>query len=170
MTLSEKPMIYLDSNATHPLLPAVRTALARALVEDDPRLGNPASIHQRGQVAKMEMAELRESLCQYLGRPDGDEFIFLSGATEAINMAMRGFVRERSEVGRKAALLVTSVEHSAVLDTAKDLGHSAILAVNSQGQLDFSDISHKSRSVVGRFDPRCFDLLTTLQQRNRCRF
>jgi cysteine desulfurase len=129
--------IYLDCNATHPLLSSVREGLSQALTTQDPRLGNPSSIHRRGQKAKAAMASLRDSLCRLLGRGDGDEFVFTSGATEAINLAMRGFRDERSSVGRRTRILASSLEHSAVLDTMADLrGDYGFVPVSREGELD----------------------------------
>lgn len=130
-------VIYLDCNASHPLLPSVREGLSRAILEDDPALSNPASIHLRGQAAKRNIAELREALCRFLGRGDGDEFILLSGATEALNLAIRGFCEERCAAGRTPVLITTGVEHKAILDTTACLGaaDSTILEVDEHGQI-----------------------------------
>lgn len=138
-------LIYFDCNATHPLLTRVRKNLAEALLVDDARLSNPSSIHKVGQKSKRMVAELRSELCQFLGRPDGDEFIFLSGATEALNLAIRSFVADRKIHGRVPVLLTTTVEHSAVIDTFSDLKESRgvqthVLPVNIHGQPSHEEI------------------------------
>ena len=156
--------IYLDCNATHPLLPAVRAGLSEWIRNDDPRLANASSVHRRGQQAKAMVAQLRQRLCETLGRPDGDEFILLSGATEAINLALRGFREERAAVGRKALYVCTNIEHRAVLDTLKELGrdHQVLtLNVNDAGELAtqgfFDTLACKLES-----DPK-LDVMITLQ-------
>jgi cysteine desulfurase len=129
--------IYLDSNATHPLLPFVREGLARAILEEDPALGNPSSIHRRGQKSKKAVAELRRRLCEAIGRGDGEEFVLLSGATEALNLAIRGFTDDRAQAGRKFRLITSQVEHSAVLDTFAARDPQAVyVGVTRAGELD----------------------------------
>jgi cysteine desulfurase len=137
--------IYLDCNATHPLLTEVRKGMADALLNEDAALANPASIHRRGQKARKSVADLRDCLCQYLGRPDGDEFVFLSGATEAINLGIRGFCDDRISQGREVTLITDTVEHSAIIDTFNDLKGRAhteqhILPVDKYGQFNHEDM------------------------------
>jgi cysteine desulfurase len=135
--------IYLDANATHPYLKGVREGLAAALVNKSSFLSNPSSIHRRGQSAKAMVARFRQTFCEYLGRPDGDEFVICSGATEALNAAMRGFVRNRQSKNRNPVLIVTTIEHKAVLDTAADLEAQGIdvftLPVDVYGQISEND-------------------------------
>jgi cysteine desulfurase len=155
--------IYLDCNASHPLLTSVRQALAQAILEGSGELGNPSSVHRYGQKAKRVMAEARQELGRFLGRADGDEIIFLSGATEAMNLAFRGFVEDRSLTGRPARLVTTAVEHSSVLDTVRALDPEArILPVDSHGQLDPSELGAALEEAVSAG----FDVLLCLQAAN----
>ncbi len=132
--------IYLDCNASHPLLEGVRKGLADAILQSSPLLGNPSSIHADGQQAKRVFAELRTSLGRFVGRAENDEFVLTSGATEALNLAVRGFVRSRRAAGRSARLIASTVEHSAVLDTVRAMqGEGAkldLIAVDARGALD----------------------------------
>ncbi len=134
--------IYLDCNATHPLLPAVREGLARAMGAEANFLLNPSSIHRAGQEAKKFVAEFRQFFCeQYLGRSDPDEIIFLSGATEALNLAMRAFAADKKSSNQEFILMASAVEHSAVLDTMKDLQSQALtLPVDPEGKLIASEL------------------------------
>ncbi len=145
--------IYLDCNATHPLLTRVRKSLSEALLADDFRLSNPSSIHRVGQQSKRMVAELRAELCEWLGRPDGDEFIFLSGATEALNLALRGFCSDRHVHGRKPIIFTTTVEHSAVIDTVNDLKENSFVEVHvepvdSCGQFDKQNLVSKINNTL----------------------
>ena len=146
--------IYLDSNATHPILPSVRKGLSEALLSGDGALGNPSSIHRHGQKAKKSVAELRDALCQFVGRGDGDEFILLSGATEAINLAMRGFTADRAAEGRKTFILTSEVEHSAILDTVNCLAvPHKILGVDRHGQLNNTEaLATVQEAITSDFD------------------
>jgi len=105
--------VYLDYNATMPVRPEVRAALAKAL---DPCYGNPSSIHQYGHRAKILLESARESVAEFLNaRPD--EILFTGGGTEANNLAIQGAARLR----KSGHLIVTRIEHSSVLEPAAAL-------------------------------------------------
>jgi len=157
--------IYLDANATHPYLSEARARLAEALLSDDPSLANPSSIHRRGQKAKAMVARFRGLLCEFFGRPDGDEFVMCSGATEAINTALWAFARERSSKNRKAVFLSTRIEHKAVLDTLEALQIQGafqveFLEVDSAGQLQTPLVFEAVEKILQ--DPFC-DVLCVFQ-------
>lgn len=157
--------IYLDCNATHPLLARVRVGLAEALLREDRAFGNPSSIHRRGQQAKKFVAELRQLLTEYLGRPDGDEFVFSSGATESINAVLRGFYAQRLQEGRRVHFIASAVEHSAVLDTLRDLSAPCtLIGVDANGQLDTATLFEVMQREL-QADP-LVDMLLCLQVAN----
>jgi cysteine desulfurase len=144
--------VYFDSNASHPLLPSVKKSLADALLAEED-LVNPSSVHRPGQKAKRILTELREELCKYLGRSDSDEFVYMSGATEAINLMMRSFVQVKLSEGRVPVLAISKVEHSAVIDTARDLAEAYQLQlvnfdVDSRGQLDTLKLIETFRVIL----------------------
>ena len=78
--------IYLDHNATTPLLPEVIEAMLPFLRE---HFGNPSSIHPYGIRARNAVARAREQVAAGLGC-EPDEILFTSGGTEANNLAIRG--------------------------------------------------------------------------------
>jgi len=102
-------MIYLDHNATSPLLPEVLEAMR-------PWLGvpaNPASVHRAGQAAATAVERAREEVAALVGgNPAG--VVFTSGATEANHTFLRGLVRRRP--GR---VVVGPIEHPSVLAAAE---------------------------------------------------
>lgn len=100
------PRLYLDHAATTPLLPAARAAMAEALE----RWANPSSPHAEGRAARAALEEARESIAAALG-VEGT-ILFTSGATEAIEIALRRGKAERR--------LVSAVEHDAVRRAAPD--------------------------------------------------
>lgn len=106
-------MIYLDHNATTPLMPAVREAMLPALGE---LYGNPSSIHAPGRLARNALDHARRQVAQ-LVNVHARQVIFTGGGTEANNLALKG-VAQRHGTGR---ILVSAVEHSAVLGPARDL-------------------------------------------------
>ena len=109
------------------------------------------------------MAETRRQLGSLLGRADGDEFVFLSGATEAVNLAFRGFAEERRALGRRIRLVTTRVEHSSVLDTVRVLDPEvAIVGVDRHGQINESELFAALEAAAAAD----FDILLGLQATN----
>ena len=124
-------MIYLDYQATTPLAPEARDAMLRWL--DGPGgegFGNPHSPHKMGRAAAAAVELARERVADLL--PPGGTVHFTSGATEATNIALRGF----APAGETPAIAVSAIEHAAVLDTARDVGHAEIWPVDEHGLLD----------------------------------
>jgi cysteine desulfurase len=104
--------IYLDNNATTPLLPAVWEAMRPYLIDS---FGNPASAHWAGRRARRALEDAREQTAALLGAY-ADEVIFTSGATEANNLALFGLA------GQPPAHLITSpVEHPSVAEPLLEL-------------------------------------------------
>lgn len=106
---------YLDHNASSPLHPAARAALEQAFAEP---LGNPSSPHAEGRRARDLLENARERVAAVLGCR-GREVLFTSGGTEALNLGLVGAARARSGIGRR--VVVTAIEHAAVLDPAAAL-------------------------------------------------
>ncbi|WEK47640.1 MAG: cysteine desulfurase family protein [Candidatus Andeanibacterium colombiense] len=106
-------MIYLDYQATTPLAPEARAAMLSWL--DDTNFGNPHSAHRLGRSAAAAVEVAREQVAALL--PAGGRVIFTSGATEALNLALRG---------SQGDVLTFATEHAAVLDCAR--------AVEAQGR------------------------------------
>ncbi|MGI8666546.1 MAG: cysteine desulfurase family protein [Jatrophihabitans sp.] len=107
-------MPYLDHAATTPMLEQVIAAMSATMAE----IGNPSSLHTSGRRARRTVEESRERLAAALGaRPS--EVIFTSGGTESDNLAVKGiFLARNAETPSRRRLLVSSVEHHAVLDSA----------------------------------------------------
>ena len=126
--------IYLDYNATAPLHPAVGERM-RPFLEQ--RYGNPSSGHALGRQARVAVERVRTELLQALGDPRG-RIVFTSGGTEADNLALKGVARARREQGDH--LIVSSIEHSAVLHSAQALEREGFqvtyLPVDPQGWVD----------------------------------
>ena len=115
--------VYLDHAATTPVDPEVADAMARVLREIP---GNPSSIYAEGRQARALVDRAREEVAAALGAQPG-EIVFTSGGTEADNLALRGVLKARR--GEADALIVSAVEHHAVLDTAEDLERHAHVRV-----------------------------------------
>jgi len=121
-------MIYLDNQATTPLAPEARDAMIRWLDgPDGSGFGNPHSPHKLGRQAAAAIEAARDHVAALF--PAGGKVIFTSGATEALNLAIRG-------TSGKGSVAFSAIEHSAVGDTAKDAGPHKVLAVDSDGICD----------------------------------
>lgn len=120
--------IYLDHNATTPLRPEARAAMARALDE----VGNPSSVHGPGRAQHRRLEDARERVAALVGALPA-EVVFTSGGTEANNLALRGAGRRR--------LVVSAVEHACVLETAAALGGAEIVPVDGDGVVDLAALA-----------------------------
>ncbi|PKN57758.1 MAG: cysteine desulfurase [Deltaproteobacteria bacterium HGW-Deltaproteobacteria-14] len=106
MSTSTSDRIYLDYNATAPVLPAARAAMVAAL---DSAFGNPSSKHWAGRAAHAVIKEARAAIARLAGA-EPDHVVFTSGATEAIHQVIRS-----QPAGR---LVCGAVEHPAVFGAA----------------------------------------------------
>ncbi len=101
--------VYLDHNATSPLRPAAREAMAAALVET----GNASSVHREGQAARAKIEHARAQVAALLGA-DAKAVTFTSGATEAITLALSPEVELSGQSVHCDVLLISAIEHPAV--------------------------------------------------------
>ena len=133
---------YLDHAATTPMRPDAIAALSAELA----RTGNASSLHAAGRAARRTVEEAREQLAAALGaRPS--EVVLTAGGTEADNLAVKGMFwgRRAQDPGRRKILL-SAVEHHAVLDSAFWLaGHAGaqivLLPVDGDGRLDLDALA-----------------------------
>ncbi|WP_454279641.1 cysteine desulfurase family protein [Sphingomonas sp. Marseille-Q8236] len=113
-------MIYLDYQATTPLAPEALKAMLPLLEQGH---ANPHSPHRAGRQAKAAVEVARNQVASLL--PPGGRVVFTSGATEALNWAIKG---------ASGGIVTTAIEHAAVLDTAAATGRPlTILPVDGQG-------------------------------------
>jgi cysteine desulfurase len=128
--------IYLDNNATTPLLPAVWDAMRPFLTD---HYGNPASAHWAGRCARKALEDARERVAVLLDAYP-DEVIFTSGATEANNLAIFGLAGEPP-----AQVIASPVEHPSVAEPIQQLAKRgfqvAQLPVNGIGVVDLESLS-----------------------------
>jgi cysteine desulfurase len=108
--------IYFDHNATTPLHPAVLDAVTATLAHE---FGNASSVHAFGQQAKARLDAAREQVAALLSAEPAD-VVFTGSGTEADNLAIRGAAEAAESRGRRH-LVVSAIEHEAVLNTAKHL-------------------------------------------------
>ncbi|HSI60313.1 MAG TPA: aminotransferase class V-fold PLP-dependent enzyme [Ideonella sp.] len=119
--------IYLDANATTPVLPQARAAALAAMADD---FGNPSSAHGTGLKARALMDAVRASARRVLGAPSG-QLLFVSGATEGIQTAVLSALSAlRASQGKARFLLYGATEHKAVPEALKHW--SALLGLDLQ--------------------------------------
>jgi cysteine desulfurase len=133
--------IYMDANATTPLLPEVFEAMRPFWIE---HFGNASSIHQHGQHARAAVDHARDSIARLL-HCRASEIVFTSGGTESDNLALFGTVSsELSATKERTHVITTSIEHHAVLHAAESLEHRNIdvtfLPCTSQGLVEPADL------------------------------
>jgi len=131
--------VYLDNNATTPVLPEVLEAMRPYFAE---HFGNPSSMHHHGQETRAAVERARESVAALLGCR-ASEVVFTSGGTEADNLAIFGIVRPGDHV------ITSTVEHHAVLNACKHLaanGHEVTyIPVDGRGLVDPADVRRAIR-------------------------
>lgn len=107
--------VYLDHNATSPLRPAAAAA-ERAAQESG--AANPSSMHTEGRLARRIVENAREQVAALVGARPRD-VVFTSSGSEAVAAALRGLC-DRTP-GARARIVVSAIEHSCVLETARSL-------------------------------------------------
>lgn len=116
--------VYLDYNATCPILPEAERAVLAALAAG----GNPSSVHSFGRTARGTVEEARRKVAA-LVNGDPAQVVFTSGASEANMLALRGLAGGRA--------LVSEIEHDSVLNAIPEAKR---LSVCADGRLDLADL------------------------------
>lgn len=128
--------VYLDHAATSPVDPRVAAAMQPWLAQ---RFGNPSALHRQGREAASALEDARERVAAAL-RCRPAEIVFTSGGTESNNAALKGitFARRFARLGSR--VVVSSIEHHAVLYSAEWLERfgceRTVVEVGSDGLVD----------------------------------
>lgn len=142
MSLIDKN-IYLDYNSTTPIDPWVLDAMLPFLKDS---YANPSSTHHFGQGIAAKVKQAREQIADFI-YVEPNELIFTSGATEAINISIKGVAESYSNKGKH--IITISTEHKAVLDTCKDLERKGFevtyLPVLTNGLIDLAELQKAIR-------------------------
>jgi cysteine desulfurase len=126
--------VYMDANATTPLLPEVMEAMRPYWME---HFGNASSIHLHGQQARTAVDRARETMAEFFNCHDA-EVVFNSGGTEGDNTAIFGLLHPGDH------FITTSIEHSAILQAAQRMAQHGVettfVAPQPSGLIDPIDI------------------------------
>jgi cysteine desulfurase len=141
-----KHHIYFDFAATTPLDPQVLEVMTPYFIQ---KFGNPSSIHFFGQEAEAALETARERVAGVLNAKP-IEIIFTSGGTESDNLAIRGTALQRRNKSGCNHILISPVEHPAVLQTATQLRdvfgfELELLPVDEFGRVDADVLSSRIR-------------------------
>ncbi len=153
---SKRKKIYLDYAASTPVDPRVFDVMKPYFSE---KFGNPGSVHSFGQDAIAAADRSRETIARAIGA-EFREIIFTGSATEANNLALRGIVKKyldefpRSDNNVKPRIIISTIEHESVLETARELEKEGIevfyVPVNKEGviDVDFLKKSLNERTIL----------------------
>lgn len=139
--------VYMDYNATTPCDERVLAAMLPFFTQ---HYGNAASKHHSfGWSAQAAVDIARQQVATLIGATD-KEIVFTSGATEAVNLAIKGVAELYAVKGNH--IITTAVEHSAVLDTCRYLEKKGIevtyLPVNASGQINVQELEAAIRPTT----------------------
>ena len=131
--------VYLDNNATTPVLPEVMDAMRPYFAE---HFGNASSIHHHGQETRAAVERARESVADLLGCR-ASEIVFTSGGTEGDNLAIFGLANAGDHI------ITSTIEHHAVMNACKHLEEKRCdvtsIPVDGRGHVDPDDVKRALR-------------------------
>ena len=137
---------YFDHNATTPVSPEVIEAMLPCLAEV---YGNASSIHHFGQMAKQRLEMARRQVAALIGAQP-QEIVFVSGGTEADNLALFGIARHASHPRKH--VVTTAIEHPAVLNACAQLEREGVavtyVRVGASGVVEPEDIRRALRPTT----------------------
>jgi len=144
-----KKKIYMDYAATTPVDQVVLQDMLPYFIE---HFGNPSSIHQFGENAQNGVIKARRQVADFLGSSPA-EILFTSGATEGNNMVIKGIAMSkkiREKCGGKPHIIVSEIEHSCVLASAKrvmedGLAEVSFIPVGKDGRVSVEAIKNLIR-------------------------
>jgi len=139
--------VYLDNNATTPLLPEVK----QEIIESLEIFGNASSKHSFGQRSREKVENSRKIIADYLNA-DPKEIIFTSGASEGNNLVLKGVSScgtTCSALSCKPHIITTVIEHPSIANTARCIeglgGDITYLKVGKDGRIDLEELKEKIR-------------------------
>ena len=138
--MSTNRRIYLDFNATAPLLPAARDAMVEAMAD----AGNPSSIHTEGRRMRDRVERARNQVAALVGRPR-EQIVFTSGGTEANWLGVMALAAAAEARGLPKVIATTAIEHPSLRGAVAALEsrgwHKRVLRHGREDAENLSDVS-----------------------------
>ena len=138
--MAENKLIYFDNAATTKVNPEVLSAYTKVC---ETTFANASSVHFEGQKANRLLDKARDLILSSFQLQNSHQVIFTSGATEANNLAIKGFALKYKNRGNH--IIVSAIEHASVLEVAKQLRDEfgfdvTYLPVDEHGNIDVADL------------------------------
>lgn len=138
--MAENKLIYFDNAATTKVNPEVLLAYTKVC---ETTFANASSVHFEGQKANRLLDKARDLILSSFHLQNSHQVIFTSGATEANNLAIKGFALKYKNRGNH--IIVSAVEHASVLEVTKQLRDEfgfevTYLPVDEHGNIDIADL------------------------------
>ena len=139
------PRIYMDYNATAPVLSKVKETMMECLDV----VGNPSSVHYEGRKAKQYLENARLAVAQSLCATP-EEIIFTSGGTESNNIGLIGLAYLAQRLGKNKSILLPPIEHPCIVGTAEFLREKGFtiepIVVDTDGKIDIDSLEKQCRN------------------------
>ncbi len=148
-------IVYMDHNATTPLLPDVKTAIVNAMEF----YANPSSFHELGRIARFHIENARDIIAEFIGAQP-EEIIFTSGASESNNTVLNSVICTDCQClcqvdackQRTPHVITSAIEHPSVYATCQTLAKRGIevtfVPVNAKGQISVTAIEKEIRPTT----------------------
>src|SRR2546423_4373176 len=131
--------VYLDHQATTPVLPEVLEAMLPFFNES---FGSPSSLHRAGLRARDALAKARAQVAAFIHAESPDDIIFTSGGTESANLAVKGTAYASQRRGNH--IVASAIEHPAVLNSVEFLEKQGFtctkVKVDAEGRVDPEEV------------------------------
>lgn len=145
--MSTRRRIYLDFNATVPLLPVARDAMTAALAD----FGNPSSVHAEGRRMRDRVERARDQVAALVGRPR-EQVVFTSGGTEANALGVLALAAAAVARGLPRVVATSAVEHPSLRGAVEALGAQGWEVVTlraTEHGLEVGDVARAGVVAVG---------------------
>jgi cysteine desulfurase len=147
--MSTNPRIYLDYNATMPMVSTAREAIRAVL---DQGLGNPSSVHADGRRARDVVERARDRVAALLGRPR-EQVVFTSGGTEANMLGVLGLAGVVEKRGGARVVASAAIDHPSLLGAvaalvARGWAHRPLSGQSGAGLVVLSAVNHELGTVL----------------------
>ncbi|MEO8844117.1 MAG: cysteine desulfurase family protein [Kofleriaceae bacterium] len=140
--MSTHRRIYLDYNASSPILAVVRDAVAEAMDQ----VGNPSSIHEEGRRVRSRISRARAQVAALAGR-SREQVVFTSGGTEANTLGVLALARLAERRGRNRVIATTAIEHPSLRGAVAELQRQGWTVTT----LDDADDADDAKASVAAF-------------------